>query len=93
MRASSSVSVVCFRFFRRCRVKTASAALFLFITFFLTIPVSPQMNSSAETEIRSVMAQLLKASLDGDSDKVASLLTTNTSRPISLDTSRTRPLG
>jgi hypothetical protein len=56
-------------------LKTALPALFLCITFLSTIPVLPQINGSAESEIRSVMAQLLKASLEGDSDKVASLMT------------------
>jgi uncharacterized protein (TIGR02246 family) len=48
-----------------------------FVLFFVTggIPMFPQGSSApAETEIRSVMAQIRTASLEGDSDKVSSLM-------------------
>jgi hypothetical protein len=37
-------------------------------------PLLPQALGSAEAEIRSVMTQIRTASLDGDSDKVSSLM-------------------
>lgn len=37
-------------------------------------PLLPQASGSAEAEIRSVMTQIRTASLDGDSDKVSSLM-------------------
>jgi uncharacterized protein (TIGR02246 family) len=52
---------------------TVSAVLVL-ILFVWTGQTLPQVADSSETEIRSLMAQARKASLEGDSDKIASLM-------------------
>ena len=56
-------------------MKTVLAALFLCGAFLSPTVVLSQVNSPAETEVRSVMAQLQKASMEGNSDRVASLMT------------------
>jgi hypothetical protein len=49
------------------------SAIFLLIVF-ARIPMWPQEADSPEAQIRSVMARALKASLEGDSDTIASLM-------------------
>lgn len=56
-------------------MKILLGALLLLSAFLSPTAVLSQTNSSVDSEVRSVMAQLQKASKEGDSDRVASLLT------------------
>ena len=55
-------------------MKTSLLLLFLLIVSVWETPASPQVADSAESEIRSIMAQARQASLEGDSKKIASLM-------------------
>jgi uncharacterized protein (TIGR02246 family) len=55
-------------------MKIAVSAVLVLILFLWTSQALPQVADSSETEIRSLMAQARKASLEGDSDKIASLM-------------------
>jgi hypothetical protein len=51
------------------------APVSLLIVFVCTIAVISQASGSAESEIQSVMAEARNASLEGDSAKIAALMT------------------
>jgi hypothetical protein len=50
------------------------SAAVLLIIFVFGVRMSPQVSASPEDEIRSVMAQIRAASLEGDSEKVSILM-------------------
>ena len=56
-------------------MRNSFAAASLLIAFVCAIALMSHAADSAEAEIRSVMAELRKASLEGDSAKIASLMT------------------
>ncbi len=60
---------------RGATIITRAIAIFVVTVCCWTAPLFPQAtHSESETEIRSLMAQARKASLEGDSDKIASLM-------------------
>ena len=61
---------------RGCGMRMWRSAVFLLILLVCgRTPVLPQVADSAESEIRSVMTQIRTASLEGDADRVAGLMT------------------
>jgi len=59
----------------RCRMRIVLPAMSALIVFICAIAAPSQTSDLAETEIRSVMAEARKASLEGDSAKIAALMT------------------